>query len=112
MLTEEKSMAQVGRWALIVGLLIAVFGAFSFPGEWFVFLLVAFGVLAGAGGVRTSETSRFLLASIALLVAANAAGSLPWIGGAASLVIANIIAFLCPAVVVVAVKSLFGATRS
>jgi hypothetical protein len=112
MLTKEKSMAQVGKWALIVGLLIAVLGAFSFPGEWFVLLLVVLGILAGAGGAWGGETSRFLIPSMALLVAVNAAGSLPWIGGTASLVIANGIAFLCPAVVVVALKSLFGATRS
>jgi len=109
---EEKSMTQVGKWAVIVGLLVAVAGALSFPGEWFVFLLVVLGIIAGVGGVRGSEASRFLIASMALLVAANAAGSLPWIGGAVSLAIANVIAFLCPAVVVAAVKSLFVATNS
>jgi hypothetical protein len=105
-------MAQVAKWTLILGLLIAIAGAFSFPGEWFVWLLVVLGLSVGAGGVGSGETSRFLLASMALLVAANAAGSLPWVGGTASLVIANVIAFLCPMVLIVALKSLFGATES
>lgn len=100
-------MAQVGKWAFIVGLVIAVVGGIGFTQSWFGLVLVVLGLIVGFMNVSDSESFRFLVAAIALIVAANAVSGLPYIGGYATNIIANVIAFMSAAVLVVALKSLF-----
>jgi len=100
-------MAQVGKWAFILGLVIAVVGGLGFTQSWFGWVLAVLGLIVGFMNVQGKESFRFLLAAIALIVAANAIGGLPYIGGYATNIIANLIAFLSAAVLVVALKSLF-----
>jgi hypothetical protein len=100
-------MAQVGKWAFIVGLVIAVVGGIGFTQSWFGLVLVVLGLVVGFMNVSDKESLRFLVAAIALIVAANAVGGLPWVGGYATSIIANVIAFMSAAVLVVALKSLF-----
>ena len=57
--------------------------------------------------IQPSSRSSGLLLAIALIVAANAVGGLPYVGGYATNIIANLIAFLSAAVLVVSLKSLF-----
>ena len=56
--------------------------------------------------------STFLLAAIALIVAASAVGAIPYIGELVTRIIANLVIFLGGAVLVVAVKSLFTVARN
>ena len=104
-------MAQIGKWAFIVGLLIAVVAGLGFTQAWVGWVLALLGLIVGFLNIGDEETQSFLLASIALIVAANAVASLPWIGGYATSIIANLIAFLSAAVLVVALKSLFATAR-
>jgi len=100
-------MAQAGKWAFIVGLMIAVIGGAGFGQSWFGWVLVLLGLIVGFMNIAGKESFRFLLASIALIVAANAVGGLPYVGEYATAIIANLIAFMSAAVLVVALKSLF-----
>jgi ATP synthase protein I len=100
-------MAQVGKWAFIVGLVVAAVGGIGFGQAWFGWVLVLLGLVVGFMNVSDSESFRFLVAAIALIVAANAVAGLPYIGGYATNIIANVIAFMSAAVLVVALKSLF-----
>ena len=100
-------MEQVGKWAFIVGMVVAVVGGAGFGQSWFSWVLVLLGLVVGFLNIAGKESFRFLLASIALIVAANAVGGLPYIGGYATAIIANLIAFMSAAVLVVALKSLF-----
>lgn len=104
-------MAQVGKWAFILGLVIAVVAGLGFTQSWVGWVLALLGLIVGFLNIGDEETKSFLLASIALIVAANAVASLPWIGGYATNIIANIIAFLSAAVLVVALKSLFATAK-
>lgn len=100
-------MENVGKFAFIAGLLIAVVAGLGFGQPWFGWVLAVLGLIVGFLNVSGSESFRFLVAAIALIVAANAIGGLPYVGGYATNIIANLIAFLSAAVLVVALKSLF-----
>ncbi len=104
-------MALVGKWAFIVGLIIAVAAGLGFNQPWVGWVLAVLGLIVGFLNVGDKETHGFLLAAIALIVAANAVAGLPYIGGYATNIIANLIAFLAAAVLVVALKSLFGIAK-
>ncbi len=104
-------MAQVGKWTFIVGLVIAVAGGLGFDQAWFGWVLAVLGLVVGFLNVSDKESQTFLLAAIALIVAANAVGGIPYIGELVSRIIANLVLFLGGAVLVVAVKSLFAVAR-
>ena len=104
-------MAQVGKWSFIVGLVIAVAGGLGFEQAWFGWVLAVLGLVVGFLNVSDKESQTFLLAAIALIVAANAVGGIPYIGELVSRIIANLVLFLGGAVLVVAVKSLFAVAR-
>ena len=82
-------MAQVGKWAFIVGLVIAVVGGLGFGQSWFGWVLAVLGLIVGFLNVSEREVHGFLLAAIALIVAANAIGGLPYVGGYATNIISN-----------------------
>ena len=104
-------MAQVGKWTFIVGLVIAVAGGVGFEQSWFGWVLAVLGLIVGFLNISDKESQAFLLAAIALIVAANAVGAIPYIGEHATRIIANLVLFLGGAVLVVAVKSLFAVAR-
>ena len=104
-------MEQVGKWTFIVGLVIAVAGGLGFEQSWFGWVLAVLGLVVGFLNVSDKESQTFLLAAIALIVAANAVGGIPYIGELVSRIIANLVLFLGGAVLVVAVKSLFAVAR-
>ena len=104
-------MALVGKGSFIVGLLIAVAGGLGFEQAWFGWVLAALGLIVGFLNISDKEYQSFLLAAIALIVAANAVGAIPFIGEVVTRIIANLVLFLGGAVLVVAVKSLFAVVR-
>ena len=104
-------MALVGKGSFIVGLVIAVAGGVGFEQAWFGWVLAVFGLIVGFLNIRDKESQPFLLAAIALIVAANAVGAIPYIGEVITRIIANLVIFLGGAVLVVAVKSLFAVAK-
>ena len=69
------------------------------------------GLIVGFLNINDKESQTFLLAAIALIVAASAVGVIPYIGEVVARIIANLVLFLGGAVLVVAVKSLFAVAR-
>ena len=104
-------MALVGKCAFVVGLVIAVAGGLGFEQAWFGWGLAVLGLIVGFLNINDKESQTFLLAAIALIVAASAVGAIPYIGEVATRIIANLVLFLGGAVLVVAVKSLFAVAR-
>ena len=104
-------MAQVGKWVFVVGLVIAVAGGVGFEQSWFGWVLAVLGLIVGFLNISDKESQGFLLAAIALIVAANAVGAIPYIGEHVTRIIVNLVLFLGGAVLVVAVKSLFAVAR-
>ncbi len=104
-------MGLVGKFSFIVGLVIAVAGGLGFEQAWFGWVLAVLGLIVGFLNISNKEGQTFLLAAIALIVAANAIGAIPYVGEGVTRIIANLVLFLGGAVLVVAVKSLFAVAR-
>ena len=101
----------IGKWAFIVGLVIAVLAGLLFQPEWAIWVLAILGVIVGLLNVAAEETRGFLMASIALTLSATALNTLPIIGTALSLVLPFVVAFVAGATIVVALKELFQTAR-
>ena len=104
-------MAFVGKCSFIAGLVIAVVGGLGFEQAWFGWVLAVLGLIVGFLNINDKESQTFLLAAIALIVAASSVGAIPYIGEGMTRIIANLVLFLGGAVLVVAVKSLFAVAR-
>lgn len=68
--SKKKLITLVGPAAFYIGLLIALIAAFVTPSGWLFVALGVLGVIVGLLNITTRETSPFLLASIAFIVAA------------------------------------------
>ena len=102
----------IGRWAFIIGLVIAVLAGLFFQPDWAIWLLAILGVIVGLLNVSAKETRSFLLAAIALTVSATALNSIPIVGTAFSLVLPFVVAFVAGATIVIALKELFQTARA
>jgi len=101
----------VGRWAFIVGLVIAGVAGLLFQAAWVVWLLALLGVVVGLLNITTEETEGFLLAAIAFALSATALSTIPLIGGVIGNILGYVAAFVAGAMIVVALKTLFKTAR-
>jgi zinc transporter ZupT len=102
----------IGKWAFIVGLVIAVLAGLFFQPGWAIWVLAILGVIVGLVNITAEETRGFLLASIALTLSATALNTLPILGTALSLVLPFVVAFVAGAMIVVALKELLQTARN
>lgn len=100
-------MQQVGKWAFIVGIVLAVVVAFVTQIAWMYWILAVLGLVVGFLNITTEETKGFLLASIALILSATSVQGIPLVGQIVTQIMANLVAFIAAAVLVVALKTLF-----
>ncbi len=105
-------MDKIGKWAFIVGLVIAVAAGLGFQYPWFAWVLALLGLVVGFLNVTSEETQGFLLAAIGLLLSATAVQSIPYIGEQATNILANVVAFIAAAVLIVALRALFQTVRA
>ena len=105
------STAKMGKWAFIVGLVIAVLAGLFFQPGWAIWVLAILGVIVGLFNVTAEDTRSFLLASIALTLSATALNTVPIVGTALSYVLPFVVAFTAGATIVIALVELFRAAR-
>jgi hypothetical protein len=101
----------IGKWAFIIGLVLAVLAGIFFQPGWAIWVLAILGVIVGLLNVTAEETRGFLLASIALTLSATALNTLPVLGTALSYILPFVVAFVAGGMIVVALKELFQAAR-
>jgi hypothetical protein len=104
--------AKIGKWAFILGLVIAVLAGLFFQPDWAIWVLAILGVIVGLLNVTAEDTRGFLLASIALTLSATALNTIPVVGTAFELILPFVVAFVAGATIVIAIKELFQAARS
>jgi hypothetical protein len=97
----------VGKWAFIIGLVLAVVVGYIFQAEWVVWVLAILGVIVGLLNVTREDTERFLLAAIAFGLSVTALNTVPGLGPHITNILGYVAAFVAGAVVVVALKALF-----
>jgi zinc transporter ZupT len=101
----------IGKWAFIIGLVIAVLAGLFFQPAWAIWVLAILGVIVGLLNVTAEDTRGFLLAAIALTLSATALNTIPVVGTAFSLVLPFVVTFVAGAMIVVALKELFQTAR-
>ncbi|MDD5699774.1 MAG: hypothetical protein PHH00_01095 [Candidatus Nanoarchaeia archaeon] len=107
----------VGKWAFLVGLAIAVLASFI-TGYATIIALVLFllGLIVGFLNISQKDSSKFLLATIALLIGGMASMTALSIFGVVSVyltvILGNFIAFVSAAALVVAIKSVVETGRN
>ena len=104
--------ANIGKWAFIVGLVVAVIAGLLFQPAWAIWVLAILGLVVGLLNVTAEDTRGFLLAAIALTLSATALNTIPLVGTAISSVLSFVVAFVAGATIVVAIKELFHTARS
>lgn len=100
-------MENMGKWAFIIGFVICVVAGLLLVQPWMFWVLAVLGLIVGFMNITGEETKTFLLAAIGLMLSASSVMSIPVIGIAVTDVVANIVAFISAAVLVVATKTLF-----
>jgi hypothetical protein len=110
MLPIEK----IGEWAFLLGVLTAVVaglasGAFDTAWAGYVTLaLVVFGLIVGFLNVGDMNVNNFLIAAVAIVLIGTAKlTAIPVVGTYLALMVLNVSAFVAPAALVVALKSVY-----
>ncbi|NVJ64967.1 MAG: hypothetical protein HWE16_00645 [Gammaproteobacteria bacterium] len=104
---------KIGSIAFLVGLVLAVVGAFV-DVSWFAALLVVIGLVVGFLNVSGGESRRFLISAIAFLMASTALypiDNLLGLGGVVGEIMHNIGYMVGAAALLVALMSLFDMSK-
>jgi hypothetical protein len=104
-------LATVGKWAFIIGLVLAGVAGLFFQAAWVVWVLAILGVIVGLLNVTQEETQGFLLAAIAFALSATALNTVPYVGGVVANILGYVAVFVAGAMIVVALKALFETAR-
>jgi hypothetical protein len=104
-------LATVGRWAFIVGLVLAGVVGLFLQVEWVIWVLALLGVIVGLLNVTAEDTQGFLLAAIAFALSATALNTVPFVGAMVGNILGYVAAFVAGAMIVVALKALFVTAR-
>ena len=102
----------IGKWAFIVGLVLALVVGYMLQAEWAIWVLAILGVIVGLLNVTREDTEKFLLAAIAFGLSATALVTVPIIGFQLTNALSYVAAFVAGAMIVVALKVLFQTARS
>ncbi|MBW2996410.1 hypothetical protein KY332_03860 [Candidatus Woesearchaeota archaeon] len=111
----------LGKWAFIIGALLAVLlGILEGVGQalgtnaWLVLLLLVLGLVIGFVNIAAKEVQPFLVAAIAVLVAAGAANLVAAntlfspLGAILVAVVKDVVLVVAPAALIVALRAVYG----
>ncbi len=104
--------SRLGHWAFIVGVLIAIIAGLvpAWQTATVIWILVILGLIVGLLNITTKETVEFLVATIALVVIGTAGTQAifqTFLGNIVPQILGNIVAFVAPAGLIVALKSVY-----
>ena len=109
---EPKRLEFYGKWAFIIGLVLAGVAGILFEAEeWVFWVLAILGVIVGLINITREDTQGFLLAAIALTLSATALNLIPIVGETLSQILEYVAAFVAGAMIVVALKALLETGR-
>ena len=118
-MAKIKSMNRLGAWAFLVGVILAVIlGIFNDQlisiNNVIVAILVITGILVGLFNVKDKESSKFLLAALALVIVAylgdnaiSAWTAIPAAGQMLRNILTALLVLFVPTTVIVALRAVF-----
>jgi hypothetical protein len=104
----KTDLKRIGHYSFIVGLIIAVIVALipQLRGTEAIVILVILGIIVGFLNITAKETTEFLIAALVLLMASSATAlTLSVIHPTLAVMWGNILTFVAPAAIIVAVKT-------
>lgn len=112
-MAKAKSMDLVGRWAFLIGVILAVIlGALGpVSGTWAI-ILVIIGIIVGLLNIADKEVMPFLMSGVVLIIASalgsNVMADVPYVGS----ILDALLAIFVPATVIVAIKNVFSLAKN
>jgi hypothetical protein len=102
---------QTGKWALLLGLAVAVIAAFVQFAPWDGVLLLVLGLVVGAMNVNDKDATAFVVAALGLSLGAGAIGAVSILGAQVAAwvvaIVANAVVLAGAAALVVAAKAAY-----
>lgn len=110
--SSGNNTGQLGKWAFIVGGLVALIHAF-YPVPYATWILVIAGLIIGAVNIKERDALGFLIVLVALVVGGIGgwSGMVPSIGLQLKGIVNNVITLLSPAALVVALKAAYSMAK-
>ena len=116
-MAKGDSITTIGSWAFLIGALIAVVAGVV-PGlsagstqVWVTSAIVLLGLVVGFLNVTSKETTPYLMAAVSLVLVSKFGGDaikeIVTIGPILQAVLNNVILFVVPSVIVVALKAIY-----
>ena len=107
---------KIGAYAFIAGVIIAVIAGFvSLDATLVAEALVVLGIVVGLLNVTGKETNAFLMSTVALVIVSYFAGTgfsiVPVIGAQLQAILFNIMTFVAPAAIIVALRQIYGIAK-
>ena len=107
---KKADYKKVGHYSFIAGIVLSILMALvpQLRGDVVIWILVLLGVVVGLINVTGKETLGFLVSAMALIIASSAvAFTLAAIWTGLTVILGNIITFVSPAAIVVAIKTIY-----
>ncbi len=100
---------RTGHWAFLIGIVLAIIAGFvpQLQTPTVTWVLVLLGLIVGLLNITAKETQEFLIAAVGLVIAADAAADIIALGLTMSVILGNIVTFVFPAALLVALKSIW-----
>lgn len=101
--------SKIGHWAFLIGVVLAVIAGFvpQLQSPKVAWVLVGLGLIVGLLNITARETEGFLVATVALILAADVAGDIIQLGYTAAVILGNVVTFVFPAVLIVSFKTIW-----
>lgn len=102
-------MEKTGHWAFLIGVVLAVIAGFvpQLQTPTVTWVLVLLGLAVGLLNVTSRETQEFLISAVALIIAADAAADIIALGLTMATILGNVVTFVFPAALLVALKTVW-----
>ncbi|MSR85866.1 hypothetical protein EXS74_00555 [Candidatus Woesearchaeota archaeon] len=110
-MAKSNGKAMLGRWAFLIGVVLAVIFGFFSAGTWLAWLLVVLGLVVGLVNISDKEVGAFLTAGTVLVLMGYFGGQTLSSVMYLSNIFTNILTLFVPATIVVAVKSVLALAR-
>tara|TARA_Y100000310_G_scaffold320216_1_gene376413 strand:- start:663 stop:1007 length:345 start_codon:yes stop_codon:yes gene_type:complete len=114
-MAKKKSggaVAMLGRWAFLIGVLLALLFGFVAAQSWTAWLLVLLGLVIGLLNIEAKEVNAFLMAGTVLALmgylGGQSLGSVAYLGT----IFNNLLLLFVPATIIVALKSVFALAKN
>ncbi len=104
-MAKGEAKAMLGRWAFLIGVILAIVFGFLTTGTWLAWVLVVIGLVVGLVNINEKEVSAFLTAGTVLVLMGYFGGQTLTNVAYLSTIFNNILTLFVPATIVVAVKS-------